>query len=358
MENDTKWRNLQALKELHNQGFITKSEYRTRLKQLIDELTGTTISTPAGSRVRRDRTVDIDIIPRPPPDFTSIDSESAVKWTYDLKKEKWESQQIRVKMGTTPFSRGALRVVYHMLICDNKQQSDKPDQKRRTHVAKIALRDQDNENRQIYFRDVEMQLLAGYIANKFNKCNPPKKVKFLDAFVIELEERVGRPVCGIEEFIDGPYRKHNSNYGYVSDDERSTPQAFSHFSWHISNGSVLVCDIQGVSDMYTDPQVHSVSGNGYGKGNLGMKGIQKFLERHRCNRICKYLKLPKCNGMYQDAGTMPLTQVMHQNINILTYDPRSLENKPLTSALPLYREQASIQRSNVVEKTRCTCEII
>jgi hypothetical protein len=38
MENDTKWRNLQALKQLHNQNFITDTEYRTRLKQLIDEV--------------------------------------------------------------------------------------------------------------------------------------------------------------------------------------------------------------------------------------------------------------------------------------------------------------------------------
>lgn len=30
--------------------------------------------------------------------------------------------------------------------------------------------------------------------------------------------------CGVEEFIDGPYRKHNNNFGFVDDNERSTPQ--------------------------------------------------------------------------------------------------------------------------------------
>uniref|UniRef100_A0A7S3YR87 Alpha-type protein kinase domain-containing protein n=1 Tax=Lotharella globosa TaxID=91324 RepID=A0A7S3YR87_9EUKA len=219
------------------------------------------------------------------------------------------------------------------------------DKKDVTYVAKISLREEDNLHREGYFRDVEMQSLAGYIATRFNRCNPPKPVAFLEAFVVELEEREGRPVCGVERYIRGPYRKHNSNFGYVSEEERNTPQAFSHFSWHISNGEVLVVDLQGVSDVYTDPQVHSVSGKGYGRGNLGMPGIRKFLETHRCNRICHYLRLPRCNNQFQApspicrpipaTGTIPLTQMMHHNISILTYDPRALENKPLTSTLPL-----------------------
>jgi elongation factor 2 kinase len=54
----------------------------------------------------------------------------------------------------------------------------------------------------------------------------------------------------------GDYRKHNNNFGYVSDDERNTPQAFSHFTFEISKRNLLVVDIQGVGDFYTDPQVH------------------------------------------------------------------------------------------------------
>jgi len=37
--------------------------------------------------------------------------------------------------------------------------------------------------------------------------------------------------------------------------DRNTPQAFSHFTYVASNGEHLVTDIQGVGDMYTDPQV-------------------------------------------------------------------------------------------------------
>eukprot|EP00456_Euglypha_rotunda_P049456 TRINITY_DN3966_c0_g1_i2.p1 TRINITY_DN3966_c0_g1~~TRINITY_DN3966_c0_g1_i2.p1 ORF type:complete len:168 (+),score=10.73 TRINITY_DN3966_c0_g1_i2:115-618(+) len=117
-------------------------------------------------------------------------------------------------------------------------------------------------------------------------------------------------MCGVERYIDGPYRKHNNNFGYVNDEERSTPQAFSHFTYECSNHKMLVCDIQGVSDCYTDPQVHSVEGKGFGKGNMGQRGIDEFLRTHRCNAICRYLKLPLINVKEADLGTLPVQRYM------------------------------------------------
>jgi elongation factor 2 kinase len=50
--------------------------------------------------------------------------------------------------------------------------------------------------------------------------------------------------------------KHNSNSGFVDDNQsRSTPQAFSAHSFYESQGKYMVVDIQGVGDLYTDPQV-------------------------------------------------------------------------------------------------------
>jgi hypothetical protein len=62
-----------------------------------------------------------------------------------------------------------------------------------------------------------------------------------------------------------------------TDGTRLCGQAFSHFTWHASKGALLICDIQGVGDLYTDPQIHSSDGRGYGLGNLGQKGIDRFL---------------------------------------------------------------------------------
>lgn len=53
----------------------------------------------------------------------------------------------------------------------------------------------------------------------------------------------------IEPFIEN-YRKFNSALGQApDDDEFAGPiQALSHFSYHISDGKMLLCDLQGGGD--------------------------------------------------------------------------------------------------------------
>jgi hypothetical protein len=98
-----------------------------------------------------------------------------------------------------------------------------------------------------------------------------------------------------ERFIPGEYVKFNSNQGYVDRTPagwcRSTPQAFSHFTFEISQGRSMVCDVQGVDDLYTDPEIQSLVGTDYGEGNLGPKGMALFFRTHRCNAICAALGL-------------------------------------------------------------------
>jgi elongation factor 2 kinase len=37
----------------------------------------------------------------------------------------------------------------------------------------------------------------------------------------------------------------------------------------------------GVNDLWTDPQLHSLSGDDYGDGNLGIPGIALFFLSHQ-----------------------------------------------------------------------------
>ena len=55
----------------------------------------------------------------------------------------------------------------------------------------------------------------------------------------------------------------------------------------------LLSSIAGVGDLYTDPQIHTIDGRGMGLGNNGSKGIQRWVASHRCNAICRQLKLPQ-----------------------------------------------------------------
>uniref|UniRef100_A0A7S2RID9 Alpha-type protein kinase domain-containing protein n=1 Tax=Mucochytrium quahogii TaxID=96639 RepID=A0A7S2RID9_9STRA len=396
-----KFSKLQNLEALYEQGFILATEYKERRLQLVDELTGTrsvvadtgTSCSSTGSatpltrklrqvRRRKSRVSSSIVVPRPPPDFSMIPTERAIKHYFDLSTRTWNTEELAIRLDDTPFARGGLRLVYHLqearesdlgrdLLAPLYFDEDKPfsldtitaedhfgevdtlqcvheettpeqtqdpserstqdhtvleeavedngdddkamnmkteDAKKRrrkktTFVAKIAI--DPNEDPSTYFRDVEMQAHCAHYARLFNTYDPPRLVEFCKAWILELVDREGSPLCAVERFVAGDYRKHNNNYGYVSEDERNTPQAFSHFSYEASAHTMLVVDIQGVSDMYTDPQIHTINGTDFGKGNLGIKGFDRFLKTHRCNRICRYLKLPPVNPKYSMEGTVP-----------------------------------------------------
>lgn len=181
----------------------------------------------------------------------------------------------------------------------------------RHYVVKIAIDPFDDPKS--YLDDVATQIYARQYAEKYNSYNPPKKVDFVKAFVVQLLDHPKRPVCAVERYIDGTYKKHNNNWGFINaQHERNTPHAFSHFSYEASRRRVLICDIQGVGDLYTDPQVHSIDGEGFGKGNMGQRGFQKFFSTHRCNAICKFFKLPLVNpkNVAKDLCTVPAAAVM------------------------------------------------
>eukprot|EP00997_Jenningsia_sp_PLL12_P003136 NODE_1568_length_1124_cov_106.864186_g1277_i0.p2 GENE.NODE_1568_length_1124_cov_106.864186_g1277_i0~~NODE_1568_length_1124_cov_106.864186_g1277_i0.p2 ORF type:complete len:128 (+),score=33.90 NODE_1568_length_1124_cov_106.864186_g1277_i0:360-743(+) len=93
-----------------------------------------------------------------------------------------------------------------------------------------------------------MQVQCQGMADAFNAHNPPKPVRFLDAWVVERKV-AGLPsnqrILCVEPFINpGMYVKHNNNYGFVHPNARNTPQAFTHFTWHHTQQKMMVVDIR------------------------------------------------------------------------------------------------------------------
>jgi len=331
------WTQLKNLHQLYESGFITATEYQERKSQIVDTLTGTrsSVSSRYSKRTPFKDAGACTVVNKPPPDFSALPVENAIKFMFDVKQLKWSQKRVQIKMATEPFARGGLRKAYHMLDLDAAKEDAGI-----TYVAKMAI--DPYEDREIYFQDVEMQMYAREWAEKFNSHQPPKRIEFIQAWLIELIDRPGKPICGVERFIDGPYRKHNNNFGFVSDDERNTPQAFSHFTYEASRKMLLICDIQGVNDLYTDPQIHNRDGVGFGKGNMGERGFERFLSTHRCNHICRYLGLPSINAKVIDAGTRaPTTNVSCQVVNVhMPADPSIM----LNSAINGYRASATFEQ--------------
>jgi hypothetical protein len=127
----------------------------------------------------------------------------------------------------------------------------------------------------------------------------------MNVFLVELFDRVGQPFFHVERFIEGDYIKYNSNSGFVeegvSEDGthleaqgylRRTPQAFSHYTYEQSGKRCMVVDMQGVGDLMTDPQMHTID-QSWGAGDLGATGFAKFFHSHICNPVCRFLSLPE-----------------------------------------------------------------
>lgn len=216
-------------------------------------------------------------------DLDPTNTEKAVVIEYDVASKQWHKSMTVIKVARQPFAQGAMRSAYKM---HDYSKSNRGQQ----FVMKLSK--DPHESVSTYYDDVVMQCEAKRWADEFNKQGVPKAVDFLEAYLIQLIDRPGQPLAAVEKFTEGEYVKYNNNWDW-SDDKRNTPQAYSHFTWVRSGKKLLVCDIQGVGDLWTDPQIHTIDGKGFGKGNMGPGGIKAFLGHHRCNSICAALGLPQ-----------------------------------------------------------------
>ncbi|KAG2490554.1 hypothetical protein HYH03_010948 [Edaphochlamys debaryana] len=216
--------------------------------------------------------------------------ERAVRQRYNAMTGAWVTDEVLVKMESKPFAAGAMRECFAAKKLSTFTHNTDW-MKASNMVAKRYKK--EGVRKSVYYNDVLVQMDAKMLGEMYNKTDPPKQVDVMQCAILQLPSRPGAPLYAIEQLIEGDYVKYNSNSGFVKGDDvlRNTPQAFSHFTWVLTKGLKICVDVQGVGDLYTDPQLHTLDGEGYGEGNLGARGMGLFFRSHECNALCARLGL-------------------------------------------------------------------
>mmetsp|Transcript_31475 Transcript_31475/g.67996 ORF Transcript_31475/g.67996 Transcript_31475/m.67996 type:complete len:750 (-) Transcript_31475:81-2330(-) len=242
-------------------------------------------------------------------DIPSIPAERVVRHRYNPETRQFTKDETIVKIEKKPFTHGAMRHCFRMKKLATPPQSATNHRfhsygwsRASNYVAKCYMRrgkiDTSQNGIDAVLSDVILQYEAMHWATKFNTTNAPKKIDFIRAYAMEFVDRPKKPMFAVERFVDGTdsygngFLKHNTNAGFVDlEEQRKTPQIFSAYSFYASEGTRLVADVQGVGDLYTDPQVLSIDYR-FGDGDLGPRGMALFFKTFRHCDLSDGLGIP------------------------------------------------------------------
>ena len=278
----------------------------------------------------------------------------AVPFKYEFDGVKLSAQDFnfkKVEFDAQPFDCGRFRQAFRgKVYLDQNPPTSNGEQRRHETLRLLScwdfrkdrpfspcivktFKNSDAKNAAEWDNDLQVLDKARSMADRFNRdVKPPVKVQFAGAFlyqVFEVGENMKREVslpqalwrrlvCGdhtallgtqpdqrpsksvksaervcVEPELEGNFIKANCNNGYVKAGEPylDAAQAFSHYTWWVTGGELLVCDLQGVVDKFgwkfTDPAIHcAAERRRFGATDLGPRGINAFFRTHTCNSIC------------------------------------------------------------------------
>ena len=224
---------------------------------------------------------------------------------------KMSTTDITIHKRTQPFAEGAMRVAAYARMAHSTNpyvvKSSKREKKQLAHLAE----------------EMRCQALCKAFALEFSAlAGKEHAIDFIVTTCLKgkSETATSDEILSLEPYIQGEYVKYNNNCGYVNeaipnDRTNRAAQAFSHFTFERSRSRFLVCDLQGVANLLTDPAVHTKNEARFRltDTNLGTEGFKFFFATHECNDICRALQLKSNADMvlknsYQFRETWPAVE--------------------------------------------------
>ena len=200
-----------------------------------------------------------------------------------------------IRVADFPFACGSLRTAHHAQFAWETSEARR--------IAKVQLDLSDERCR--CEDDVEIHLLASWYANEFNQYVGSRLLDYSSVMMFECmetpfscDEQFSSEVLLVEQAIE-EFKKFNNNLGFTESGHARSDlaQAFSHFTFHHSQGILMVVDIQGGrlvgTDQFllTDPTIHHRDTKRFGATNHGAEGFYKFFDSHECNDMCRGLRI-------------------------------------------------------------------
>jgi len=224
--------------------------------------------------------------------MSNINDLSNIRHSIGSINHKWST--VMVKKATDPFAEGAQRISYFGQTIDYTSGFDN----KNIVLKEFKHTGHNRDRRSDYIEIMETQCVASFLSTKFNVYAPhgSKKINFIAVSVAQVFDDNGAPkYFNVEPLLPEyeDFKKWNTNFGAVLVEE-DILQAFSHWTYDITNGFLVVVDLQGIErgDEFglTDPCINCKEPR-FGSTNMGQVGIDQFFRTHSCNRICKYMSL-------------------------------------------------------------------
>lgn len=189
-----------------------------------------------------------------------------------------------------PFAEGEIRLAYYGQLSRSRDVLDKAESamvmKSFKHVGPRL------NDRTQYLKQMEVSNIAFFLANEYNRKVALRaglgQVRFLQVCVAEeaatdKEESGNRRFCAEQLLPPGAFTKFSNNTGYWNEDHMDeTLLRFCVFSYEITEGYLMLTDLQGVKDgqefVLTDPAILCKDILRFGNTNLGEKVMKKCLD--------------------------------------------------------------------------------